>query len=113
MDRVSFSENQESENYDRLARASIFDPATLKFNLSSAAEDVESLSNVFSWLAHLFFDITRECKHRDGPNQFTIAKIAEMGNYLADSWRDTATRIERNIEGMANEVTVATEADHA
>lgn len=86
----------------------VCDIESLRKALQSAADDIQNLGNVLSWLAQVFFDIGQKCKDKDAViPMYAIETMADMGNYLAVSWRETATM----MMGAANEVVEAVEGN--
>ena len=83
--------------------------------LESATEDLENVSDVYSWLAHLFFEIGEQCKKNDPSSAalslLRIQTMADMGNYLAVNWTETSASMRRSAIQVLNEIAKA-EANH-
>jgi hypothetical protein len=89
---------------EQTAQTSVCDIPTLKRAVQSAAEDIENLGNVLGWLAQVFYDIGQKCKDKESVMpMFSIETMAEMGNYLATTWRETATSMKGSVYQAVNE----------
>ena len=84
--------------------------------LESAVEDFENLSDVYSWLAHLFYEIGQQCKNKHDPQSAMVSlhrihTMSEMGNYLAINWMETSTSMRHSAQEVLDDIARA-EANH-